>query len=169
MGTIFAHYEMKFQPGTMSHRPVISSDHGCTDDSAAATDDLTGSAAAACAAKRRQSERVRAGTKRRRHDSRCTASARRCTRAVTAAAVGTALEWFDFTLYGALAATVLHRSFSSPRWIRPPRCSRSLATFGVGLAAEAARRDHLRASRRQARTPQPDARHRLADGSLPRC
>src|SRR4051812_30309083 len=32
-------------------------------------------------------------------------------RAVAAATVGTALEWFDFTLYGAVAATILPKLF----------------------------------------------------------
>ncbi|KKB65113.1 MFS transporter, partial [Robbsia andropogonis] len=56
------------------------------------------------------------------------------TRAVTAAAVGTALEWFDFTLYGALAATVLPTSFF-PAMDPTSALLASLATFGVGLAA----------------------------------
>jgi hypothetical protein len=33
------------------------------------------------------------------------------TRAVAAATIGTALEWFDFTLYGAVSATVLPKLF----------------------------------------------------------
>src|ERR1700754_2313415 len=56
------------------------------------------------------------------------------TRAVTAAAVGTALEWFDFTLYGALAATVLPKLFF-PSMDATSALLASLATFGVGLAA----------------------------------
>ena len=56
------------------------------------------------------------------------------TRAVTAATVGTALEWFDFTLYGALAATVLPRLFF-PAMDSTTGLLASLATFGVGLAA----------------------------------
>jgi MFS family permease len=56
------------------------------------------------------------------------------TRAVTAATVGTALEWFDFTLYGALAATVLPRLFF-PAMDSTTALLASLATFGVGLAA----------------------------------
>jgi len=56
------------------------------------------------------------------------------TRAVTAAAVGTALEWFDFTLYGALAATVLPKLFF-PAMDSTSALLASLATFGVGLAA----------------------------------
>ncbi|MGV7241063.1 MFS transporter [Caballeronia sp. M23-90] len=56
------------------------------------------------------------------------------TRAVTAAAVGTALEWFDFTLYGALAATVLPKLFF-PSMDSTSALLASLATFGVGLAA----------------------------------
>ena len=56
------------------------------------------------------------------------------TRAVTAAAVGTALEWFDFTLYGALAATVLPKLFFPPMDSTSALLA-SLATFGVGLAA----------------------------------
>jgi MFS family permease len=56
------------------------------------------------------------------------------TRAVTAAAIGTALEWFDFTLYGALAATVLPKLFF-PSMDPTSALLASLATFGVGLAA----------------------------------
>src|SRR3954454_9735270 len=56
------------------------------------------------------------------------------TRAVTAATVGTALEWFDFTLYGALSATVLPRLFF-PALDATSGLLASLATFGVGLAA----------------------------------
>src|SRR3954466_11141059 len=56
------------------------------------------------------------------------------TRAVTAATVGTALEWFDFTLYGALSATILPRLFF-PAMDATSGLLASLATFGVGLAA----------------------------------
>jgi MFS family permease len=56
------------------------------------------------------------------------------TRAVTAATIGTALEWFDFTLYGALSATVLPRLFF-PAMDGTSALLASLATFGVGLAA----------------------------------
>ncbi|HEY6176944.1 MAG TPA: MFS transporter [Kofleriaceae bacterium] len=56
------------------------------------------------------------------------------TRAVTAATVGTALEWFDFTLYGALSATVLPKLFF-PALNSTSALLASLATFGVGLAA----------------------------------
>jgi len=56
------------------------------------------------------------------------------TRAVTAAAIGTALEWFDFTLYGALSATILPRLFF-PAMDPTSALLASLATFGVGLAA----------------------------------
>jgi MFS family permease len=56
------------------------------------------------------------------------------TRAVTAATVGTALEWFDFTLYGALSATVLPRLFF-PAMDATSGLLASFATFGVGLAA----------------------------------
>jgi MFS family permease len=56
------------------------------------------------------------------------------TRAVTAATVGTALEWFDFTLYGALSATVLPKLFF-PALDSTSALLASLATFGVGLAA----------------------------------
>ena len=55
-------------------------------------------------------------------------------RAVTAATIGTALEWFDFTLYGALAATLLPRLFF-PSMDPTSALLASLATFGVGLAA----------------------------------
>src|SRR5689334_19279447 len=56
------------------------------------------------------------------------------TRAVTAATIGTALEWFDFTLYGALSATVLPKLFF-PAMNATSALLASLATFGVGLAA----------------------------------
>src|SRR5215468_3753736 len=55
-------------------------------------------------------------------------------RAVAAATIGTALEWFDFTLYGALSATVLPRLFF-PAMDPTSALLASLATFGVGLAA----------------------------------
>jgi len=44
-------------------------------------------------------------------DSHYDSHERMGTRAVTAATVGTALEWFDFTLYGAVSATVLPKLF----------------------------------------------------------
>jgi MFS family permease len=56
------------------------------------------------------------------------------TRAVAAATVGTALEWFDFTLYGALSATVLPKLFF-PAMDSTSALLASLGTFGVGLAA----------------------------------
>jgi MFS family permease len=55
-------------------------------------------------------------------------------RAVTAATVGTALEWFDFTLYGVVAATVLPKLFF-PAMEPGSALLASLATFSVGLAA----------------------------------
>jgi MFS family permease len=80
---------------------------------------------------------MRADDMRRRHDmihDTQDAHAAMRTRAVTAAAVGTALEWFDFTLYGALAATVLPKLFF-PAMDPTTALLASLATFGVGLAA----------------------------------
>src|SRR6059058_1774275 len=59
---------------------------------------------------------------------------RMATRAVTAATIGTALEWFDFTLYGTVAATVLPKLFF-PSMDPTSALLASLATFGVGLAA----------------------------------
>lgn len=56
------------------------------------------------------------------------------TRAVTAATIGTALEWFDFTLYGAVSATVLPKLFF-PSMDPTNALLASLGTFGVGLAA----------------------------------
>jgi MFS family permease len=53
---------------------------------------------------------------------------------VTAATIGTALEWFDFTLYGTVAATVLPKLFF-PSMDPTSALLASLATFGVGLAA----------------------------------
>ena len=53
------------------------------------------------------------------------------TRAVTAATIGTALEWFDFTLYGTVAATVLPKLFF-PAMDPTSALLASLATFGVG-------------------------------------
>src|ERR1041385_2496422 len=67
-------------------------------------------------------------------DAREAAHAAMRTRAVAAATVGTALEWFDFTLYGALSATVLPRLFF-PAMDSTSSLLASLATFGVGLAA----------------------------------
>jgi len=55
-------------------------------------------------------------------------------RAVTAATMGTALEWFDFTLYGAVAATILPKLFF-PALEPTSALLASLATFSVGLAA----------------------------------
>ncbi|HEX3475059.1 MAG TPA: MFS transporter [Kofleriaceae bacterium] len=67
-------------------------------------------------------------------DPRQAAQAAMRTRAVAAATVGTALEWFDFTLYGALSATILPRLFF-PAMDATSGLLASLATFGVGLAA----------------------------------
>src|SRR5579859_5422267 len=55
-------------------------------------------------------------------------------RAVTAATLGTALEWFDFTMYGAVAATILPKLFF-PALDPTSAVLASLATFSVGLAA----------------------------------
>lgn len=55
-------------------------------------------------------------------------------RAVVAATIGTALEWFDFTLYGVVSATVLPKLFF-PAMDATAALLASLATFGVGLAA----------------------------------
>ncbi|WP_250492970.1 MFS transporter [Caballeronia sp. GAWG1-1] len=55
-------------------------------------------------------------------------------RAVSAATLGTALEWFDFTLYGSVAATVLPKLFF-PSMEPNSALLASLATFSVGLAA----------------------------------
>ena len=41
----------------------------------------------------------------------CASDTQMSKRAVTAATIGTALEWFDFTLYGAVSATVLPKLF----------------------------------------------------------
>ena len=68
------------------------------------------------------------------HDSQQAAHERMGTRAVTAATVGTALEWFDFTLYGAVSATVLPKLFF-PSMDPTNALLASLGTFGVGLAA----------------------------------
>ncbi len=62
------------------------------------------------------------------HDSRMSR------KAVTAATLGTALEWFDFTLYGAVSATILPKLFF-PAMEPTAGLLASLATFGVGLAA----------------------------------
>jgi MFS family permease len=56
------------------------------------------------------------------------------TRAIAAATIGTALEWFDFSLYGAVAATVLPKLFF-PTLDPTTALLASLATFGVGLGA----------------------------------
>ena len=55
-------------------------------------------------------------------------------KAVAAATIGTALEWFDFTLYGAVSATVLPKLFF-PSLEPTNALLASLGTFGVGLAA----------------------------------
>ncbi|WP_341520146.1 MFS transporter [Pseudomonas sp. G.S.17] len=55
-------------------------------------------------------------------------------KAVTAATIGTALEWFDFTLYGPISATILPKLFF-PAMEPTAGLLASLATFGVGLAA----------------------------------
>ena len=60
---------------------------------------------------------------------------RMATKAVAAATVGTALEWFDFTLYGAVSATVLPKLFFPPTMDPTAALLASLATFGVGLGA----------------------------------
>ena len=67
-------------------------------------------------------------------DPQARAHAAMRTRAVTAATVGTALEWFDFTLYGALSATILPKLFF-PAMDSTSALLASFATFGVGLAA----------------------------------
>ena len=60
---------------------------------------------------------------------------RMATRAVTAATIGTALEWFDFAIYGAVSATVLPKLFFPPTMDPTSALLASLATFGVGLGA----------------------------------
>ncbi|MGA2549481.1 MAG: MFS transporter [Burkholderiaceae bacterium] len=67
-------------------------------------------------------------------DSQAIAGGHSQGKALVAAAVGTALEWFDFTLYGALAATVFPKLFF-PAMEPTAGLLASLATFGVGLAA----------------------------------
>jgi MFS family permease len=62
------------------------------------------------------------------------ASAHSRRKALVAAAIGTALEWFDFTLYGVLAATIFPKLFF-PAMDPTSGLLASLATFGVGLAA----------------------------------
>jgi MFS family permease len=55
-------------------------------------------------------------------------------RAVAAATTGTALEWFDFALYGVVSATVFPKLFF-PSLDPTSGLLASLATFGAGLAA----------------------------------
>src|SRR3954471_12354007 len=55
-------------------------------------------------------------------------------RAVAAATTGTALEWFDFALYGVVAATIFPKLFF-PSLDPTTGLLVSLSTFGVGLAA----------------------------------
>jgi MFS family permease len=55
-------------------------------------------------------------------------------RAVLAATIGTALEWFDFSLYGVVSATIFPKLFF-PSLEPTSGLLASLATFGVGLAA----------------------------------
>ncbi len=54
-------------------------------------------------------------------------------RAVTAATIGTALEWFDFSLYGVVSATIFPKLFF-PSLDPTTGLLAALATFGVGLA-----------------------------------
>jgi len=56
------------------------------------------------------------------------------TKAVVAATIGTALEWFDFALYGVVSATIFPKLFF-PSLDPTSGLLASLATFGVGLAA----------------------------------
>src|SRR5579862_381227 len=56
------------------------------------------------------------------------------TKAVAAATVGTALEWFDFALYGVVSATIFPKLFF-PSLDPTSGLLASLASFGVGLAA----------------------------------
>jgi MFS family permease len=58
-----------------------------------------------------------------------------CQPALSPATIGTALEWFDFTLYGAVSATVLPKLFF-PTMTPTGALLASLATLGVGLAAQ---------------------------------
>lgn len=55
-------------------------------------------------------------------------------RAVIAATIGTALEWFDFSLYGVVSATIFPKIFF-PSLDPTSGLLASLATFGVGLAS----------------------------------
>lgn len=55
-------------------------------------------------------------------------------RAVMGATIGTALEWFDFALYGVLSATIFPKLFF-PSLNPSSGLLASLATFGVGLAS----------------------------------
>jgi MFS family permease len=55
-------------------------------------------------------------------------------RAVMAATIGTALEWFDFSLYGVVSATIFPKIFF-PSLEPTSGLLASLATFGVGLAS----------------------------------
>ncbi len=55
-------------------------------------------------------------------------------RAVMAATIGTALEWFDFSLYGVVSATIFPKIFF-PSLDPTSGLLASLATFGVGLAS----------------------------------
>ena len=55
-------------------------------------------------------------------------------RAVAGATVGTALEWFDFALYGVVAATIFPKLFF-PSLDPTASLLASLASFWAGLAA----------------------------------
>ncbi|MFB7555545.1 MFS transporter [Streptomyces brevispora] len=55
-------------------------------------------------------------------------------RAVVSGALGSALEWFDFSVYGALSATVFPQLFF-PELAPGTALLASFATFGVGLVA----------------------------------
>ncbi len=67
-------------------------------------------------------------------------------RAVSAATLGTALEWFDFTLYGAVAATILPKLFF-PSLDPTTALLASLCHFQCGIGCPSSGRDYLRVLR----------------------
>ena len=85
---------------------------------------------------------------------------------IAASAAGTIIEWYDFYLYGVLAAFFCTQFF--PPGNDTAALLASLATFGAGFAVRPVRRRRLRPDRRhhrpQVHVPRDDHRHGRLDG-----